>query len=62
MEVGKIRHFFNQPFFVNQKFIIGFWVLAAVITGIKQFFTGSYNNYLIFKNVFNHLINQQNLY
>jgi hypothetical protein len=38
------------------------WLLAGVVSGIKQFLIGSYNNYLIFKNVYFHLIENKNLY
>ena len=45
-----------------KKYIIILWFLAAIVSGVKQYITGSYNNYLIFKNVFYNLIKQQNLY
>lgn len=56
------HNFFNKPFFVNKKYIIILWVLAAIVSGIKEYLTNSYNNYLIFKNVFFHLIAKENLY
>jgi hypothetical protein len=62
MQQAKIHQFFNKPFFVEKKYIIGLWILAAVVTGVKQYATGSYNNYLIFKHVFYHLIGKENLY
>lgn len=44
------------------KFILVLWILLAVFAGVKQYAKGSYNNYLIFKNVFYHTLHQENLY
>jgi hypothetical protein len=60
--LNSVIQFFKKPFFTNKKYIIILWFLAAIVSGIKQYITGSYNNYLIFKNVFYNLIKQQNLY
>jgi len=52
----------NLTFLKNKKIIIRLWLLAALISAIKQFFIGKFNNYLIFKNVFFHTIEQKSLY
>lgn len=56
--------FFNQSFFKNPKYIAALWILIALISSLKQYLRGasSYNNYLIFKNVYYHTRNQLNLY
>lgn len=58
----KINDFFRQPFFSNKAYIASIWVIVAFVMSIKQYFTGSYNNYLIFKGAFFHSKNQLNLY
>lgn len=61
----KIKLFFSKPFFTQKKYIVSIWFLLAIISSIKQFLSHNpdkYNNYLIYKNVFWHLINKQNLY
>jgi len=52
-------------FFTNKKYAIAVWLLLAVVSSLKQFFSGNpdkYNNYLIYKNVFYHLIDKVSLY
>jgi hypothetical protein len=49
-------------FLKNKKIIIGLWLFVALISAIKQFLIGRFNNYLIFKNVFFHTIEQKSLY
>jgi Glycosyltransferase family 87 len=46
----------------NQRFILGVWVLLALIACFKQYSKGSYNNYLIFKHVYLHALDRLNLY
>lgn len=46
----------------NRKLIICIWVLLAIGASVKQYFTGSFNNYLIYKNVFYHSLEQKSLY
>lgn len=48
--------------FNNRKLIISIWVLLAFISAIKQYLRGNNNNYLIFKNVFYHTLEQKSLY
>ena len=46
----------------NKKIILAIWILLALISAIKQYFIGNDNNYLIFKNVFYHTLEQKSLY
>lgn len=48
--------------FNNKKTIISIWILLALVSAIKQYLRGNYNNYLIFKNVFYHTLEQKSLY
>ncbi len=48
--------------FLNKRFIISLYILMALITGIKQYAKGSYNNYKIFTHTFWHSIQQNPLY
>jgi hypothetical protein len=55
----------NKPFFTNKKYITIIWFLIAVVSSLKNFFSGNpyrYNNYLIYKGVFFHIINKLSLY
>ena len=58
----KINAFFRLPFFTNKVYIASIWVVVAFVMSVKQYFTGSYNNYRIFKGAFFHTKNQLNLY
>lgn len=53
---------FQKPFFTNKNYISAIWLVIALVSAIKQFSSGRLNNYLIFKNVFWHTLNQQSLY
>jgi hypothetical protein len=59
-----IASFWNKAknIVTNRKTILIVWILFAVITAVKQYQIGRYNNYLIFKYTFWHAINQLNLY
>ena len=46
----------------NRKLIISIWILLAFVSAIKQYLRGNHNNYLIFKNVFHHTLEQKSLY
>lgn len=59
---NKISSIFNLPFFTNKKYILSIWVIITIISSIKQFIIGNYNNYKIFKGVFYHTIDELNLY
>jgi hypothetical protein len=64
MNQSKIEAFFQRSFFTDRKYIVSIWMILALVSALKQYFggVGQYNNYLIFKNVFYHTINQQPLY
>lgn len=58
--INTITQFFSKPIFSDKRFILCIWIILAIIAGLK----GSYiqNNYLIFKGVFYHTLEQINLY
>lgn len=55
-KMNKIRTFFSNPFFRSYNTLLGLWILLAIIAWITKFFHGSYNNFLIFKYTFFHVI------
>lgn len=52
----------NINFLKNRKLIIVIWLLITIVTAIKQFLIEKYNNYLIFKQVFYHTLEEKSLY
>lgn len=52
----------NLGFLKNRKLIIGIWLAITIVTAVKQFLLEKYNNYLIFKHVFYHTLEQKSLY
>jgi hypothetical protein len=48
--------------FNNRKLIISIYMIVALICALKQYLRGNHNNYLIFKNVFYHTLEQKSLY
>ena len=58
-------NFFDKPFFKQKKYIIIIWFLISIGSALKQFLRNDptkYNNYLIYKNVFFHLINKVSIF
>ncbi len=57
---------FNFQIFLKKRNIIIIWILAGLISAIKQYFLGEtnshLNNYIIFKTSFYHLLDHLNLY
>ena len=57
---------YDFQFFLKRRNIIIIWILAGLITGIKQYYLGEINshinNFMIFKTSFYHLIAHRNLY
>ncbi len=51
-----------STFFLNKKVLYVVYIIFALVAGIKQYIILSLNNYLIFKNVFLHLVNLKPLY
>ncbi|MEG0519174.1 MAG: glycosyltransferase family 87 protein [Bacteroidales bacterium] len=59
---NRIEIFFKKTFFQKYSTLLGLWLLLAVVAWLTKYFPESYNNFLIFKNVFWHTINQLPLY
>ncbi|MCX6350356.1 MAG: glycosyltransferase family 87 protein [Bacteroidetes bacterium] len=57
-----ILKFFSHPIFKNKYFLLGLWVLVALVVGIKQYTLGTFGVYKIYKDVFDNLIAHKNLY
>lgn len=60
MKSEKLAKIFS--FVLQKKFILSLFIFLAVITGVKQYAKGSYNNYKIFKYTYWHSVNQRPLY
>lgn len=60
--VEHIQLFFTKPIFKDKRFIGTLWFLIALIAGVKHATRGVFNDYLIYKSVFYHTIEQVNLY
>ncbi len=58
----KIISFFEKPFFKEKNNIMILWIVATIIAIIPKFIRDKYNNYLIYKNVFWHVVHKTNLY
>jgi len=58
----KTVRFFQKPIFVDKRFVITVWFVVPLIAGIKHAVHGLFNDYVIFKSVFYHTIEQVNLY
>lgn len=52
----------NTSWILNKRFVITLYILLAIITGIKQYAKGSYNNYKIFTHTYWHSVQQKPLY
>lgn len=51
-----------SSFLLKKECVIGIYLLLAIVAGYKQYHHHSYNNYLIFKYVYWHTVDLQNLY
>ncbi len=51
-----------QIFFFNKRNIIGMYVVLGIVTAILKYTNNTYNNYLIFRNVYHHFVGSTNLY
>ena len=58
----KIISFFDKPFFKNKKNVTILWLLVTLVAILYKFIIHDYNNYLIYKNVFWHVVHQTPLY
>lgn len=52
----------NSPKWKEYNTIFSVWTIAAIVYALVKLLIGKYNNYLIFKGVFWHTINNQSLY
>jgi hypothetical protein len=57
-----VNKLFKHPFFTNKKYVLTIWLVITIISAVKQFLIGNYNNYKIFKGVYFHTINKLSLY
>lgn len=60
MESDKTRKF--TAIALEKRFVISLFIALALITGIKQYVRGSYNNYKIYKYTFLHTLDEKPLY
>lgn len=60
MDSDKIKKV--TAFILDKRFVISLFIAIALITGIKQYTRGNYNNYKIFKYTFLHSIDEKSLY
>ncbi len=60
--IDKIIFFFDKPFFKNKRNISIIWLIATIIAILPKFFRDKYNNYLIYENVFWHVLHKRPLY
>ena len=56
----KIKQFINYPLFSNRWFLMGLWFIIALAGMLK--YNRSFNNFLIFRGVYWHTVNQTSLY
>jgi len=56
------KKIWEYPIFSNPNYIATIWLLLALLSAWKQYATDKYNNYLIFKHVYYHSIEQLSLY
>ena len=58
----KIISFFDKPFFKEKKNVIVLWLVVTLVAILPKYIRDKYNNYLIYKNVFWHVVHQKPLY
>ena len=61
MSVSAIRRFFSHPFFSDRRTLLGLWLLLPVAAALVKI-TKHHNNFLIFRGVFRHTLQQTSLY
>lgn len=62
LDIRKILNNVKGPFYADKRFILFVWMLLASIAGFKHATRGVFNDYLIFKSVFYHTLEEVNLY
>lgn len=60
--LNKVQAIISNSFFSQYRTVLGLWLLLALIAWLTKYFPGSYNNFLIFKNVFWHTMHESPLY
>ncbi|MGL5958882.1 MAG: glycosyltransferase family 87 protein [Phocaeicola sp.] len=60
MQLASIKRFFNKPFFSDYRTLLGLWLLLPFISGLIKI--NKCNNFLIFKHVYWHTVEQLSLY
>lgn len=60
MESDKTKKF--TAILLDKRFVVSLFITIALITGVKQYIRGSYNNYKIFKYTFQHSLEEKPLY
>lgn len=58
----RLEDFFRKPFFSDNRTVFGLWMLLALVAWVTKYFPGSYNNFLIFKYVYWHVVDLLPLY
>ena len=51
-----------SDFTFNKRFVVTLFILIALVTAVKQYVSGSYNNYKIYKYTFWHTLEKSPLY
>lgn len=60
--ISKLKSFIDKPFFHKYNTLFCLWIFLGVISWCTKFFPFRYNNFLIFKTSFWHLLEQMPLY
>lgn len=59
---GRLLRFFRQPFWSDPRTLLGLWSLLAILAGLTKLSPHRHNNFLIFRGVYDHLVQQLSLY
>jgi len=59
---NKVYSFLRRPFFSDPRTLLGLWTLLPILAGLTKIAAHRHNNFLIFRGVFWHTIQQVSLY
>ena len=59
---NKVNSFLRRPFFSDPRTLLGLWTLLHILAGLTMMAAHRHNNFLIFRGVFWHTIQQVSLY
>lgn len=59
---NKVYSFLRRPFFSDPRTLLGLWTLLPILAGLTKMAAHRHNNFLIFRGVFWHTIQQVSLY